>query len=114
MNHEAYENEMIDIVNRNAEEKSKCPVDTVTKRSLFTKTDAANLIKGLKCMVLALFTAGLFAVAVFGFIMVASVTGYLAVAVFTTSIGILAVAFIFLYALGITFKTNTESQGDDK
>ena len=115
MNHEVFEKEMIDGVNRHAEEQRKHSASTVTtKLSLFTKTDATTLKRGLKRMVIALFTAVLFAIAIFGFIVTAIATGYMAVMIFLTSVVILGCAFAFVYAQGITRWTLVESQGDDK
>ena len=115
MDHEVFEKEMFDGVNRHAEENSKCSKSTVTmKPRLFTKKDAANLTKGLRCMVFAIFTAGMFAVSVLGFIKVTSVTGYLAVGLFVASVLSMVTAIIFLYALGIIVKAPAESQGDGK
>lgn len=101
MDHKAYEKEMIDKVNHHA---SKA-------RTVVTKKDTATLKIGLKRMVLALFTAVLFAVSVFCFIAVATAPGYLAVVMFITALFALVCGIIFLYAQGIT---NKESNGDDK
>lgn len=115
MDHEVFEKEMFDGVNRHAEENSKCSENTIpVKRRLFTKKDAAYLAKGLRCMVFAIVTAAMFAISVLGFIRVASLTGYLAVVMFIVSIASLVTAIIFLYALGILVKAPVESKGDDK
>jgi hypothetical protein len=112
MDHEAYENQMIEAVNRNAEDKTGTHESAVpTKRLLFTKTDARTLKRGIKRTVLALLTAILFALSVYSFIAVASVTGYRAVGLFFVAIMMLIMAFILLYAQGITFM---ESRGDHK
>lgn len=103
MNHNAFENEMIDTVNRHAEEKN---ADThkstaTSKKSVFTKTDVMNLRRGFKSTVLALFTALEFGLSILTFISVASATGYWAVALFILALGMMVLAFILLYAQGI-------------
>ena len=106
MDHEAYENQMIDGVNRNAEEKSK-HVETSSFEytakviPLFTKRDSGILSRGFKCAILALVTLAAFAFSVAGFIITAMAPGYLAVASFIVSLLILGCAFILLYALGL-------------
>ena len=120
MEFDAYEEQMINVVNRNAEEKSKCSESGTPdsaakpKQKLFTKTDSAALKLGLKRMMVALFTAILFAISILGLIITAIAQGYLAVLLFLASIVVLGCAFIFLYAQGLTNKTHTERQGDDK
>lgn len=112
MDHEEYENQMIDGVNRHAEERAGTYESaTVAKKRVFTKTDARALRQGLKRTVLALFTAVLFALSVYGFIAVATVTGYWAVGLFLSAIVVMGSAFILLYAQGIT---HVESKGDKK
>jgi hypothetical protein len=107
MDHEAYEKEMIDRVNRNAEEKSK---PAKAKQKVFTKADGYKLKRGLVATILALFTTSVFALAVCGFISVAFMSGYLAVLLFITSIMEAVCGFILLYALGIL----TGSAGEGK
>lgn len=116
MDHEAFEKEMIDGVNRNAAEKrAAAPEKTVVaKERLFTRSDAVALKRGLKRMMIALLTVVLFGIAVFGFIVTAISPGYLAVLLFIASIVALIFAFVFLYAQGLTRKPHVESQGDDK
>lgn len=102
MDHEEYESQMIDGVNRNAAEYTGTPESTVTvKKRVFTKADARAVRRGLKRMALALITAILFAISVFTFVAVAYVTGYLAVLLFISAITVMGLAFIFLYAQGI-------------
>lgn len=105
MDHNVYENQMIDGVNRNAEEKnhhtSTQEEPVVATASLFTKTDATALKRGIKILLVALLTAAQFALAVFCFIKVATTTGYWAVILFLGAILLLVWAFVFLYALGI-------------
>lgn len=107
-----YEQEMIDAVNRHAEEQSRhvCTQETPSK----TKANAKTLGRGLGRMLLAVLTAVMFAISVYGFIVVASETGYWAVLLFTVSVVNLFWAFVLLYTQGITRKNNTESQGDNK
>ena len=106
MDHEAYENQMIDGVNRNAEEKSK-QVEIGSSEHLakviplFTKKDSRVLSRGFKCAILALITAASFVFSVAGFITTAMVPGYLAVALFIVSLLMLGCAVILLYALGL-------------
>jgi hypothetical protein len=111
MDHEAYERQMIDAVNRNADEKSM-RVDTGSPKStVTTKKNDATLKRGFKRTLLALLTAATFAISVFGFVAVASVPGYLAVLLFLTSSLGLGISFTLLYAQGIT---HVESKVNDK
>ena len=104
MDHDVYENQMIDGVNRHAEDRSQL-IDSLKnatqKSSTSGKRNARIVRKGLKRTVLALMTAATFAASVFGFITVASAPGYLAVLLFFTSIVALGFAFVLLYAQGI-------------
>ena len=115
MDHEAYENQMIDGVNRHAEERTpfagNFEITPVAKKSVFTKTDLVALKQGFRRTLLALLTAILFGLSVYTFIAVATSTGYLAVAFFLLAIVLLILAFICLYAQGITF---VGRPGDDK
>ena len=106
-----YEQEMIETVNRHAEEQSRytCTQDTPSK----AKANAKNLGRGFVRMMFAVLTAVMFAISVYGFIVVASVTGYWAVLMFTVSVANLFWAFVLLYTQGRTRKTNAEGQGDD-
>ena len=106
-----YEQEMIDAVNRHAEEQSRytCTQDTPSK----AKANAKTLGRGLTRMLFAILTAVMFAISVYGFIVVASLTGYWAVLLFHVSVVNLFWAFFLLYTQGLTRKTNTEGQGDD-
>ena len=78
------------------------------------KTDFSILKRGLKRMILALFTAALFAGSVWGFIETATATGYWAVLFFITSVLALGLGFLFLYAQGLVRGKYEESKGDDK
>lgn len=75
------------------------------------KADLIVLKKGLKRLALSLFTAALFGVSVYGFIVTAMVSGYVAVLLFVTSVVLLLCSFLFLYAHGLD---GTEDQGEDK
>jgi Flp pilus assembly protein TadB len=115
MDHEAYENEMIDDINRNAKDKnmhdSTRESTSVLKQYLFSKEDKKIMRRGLKRTLLALVTAALFALAICGLVAVAVAPGYLAVLLFFASILSVVCAFISLYAQGII---DTESYGDGK
>lgn len=115
MDHEAYENEMIDGVNRHAEEQFTVSGEfesmPAAKKSAFTKTDLNALKLGLKRTVLALITAFMFGLSVYCFIAVATSTGYWAVVQFLSAIVLMVLVFILLYAQGITFAVR---RGDDK
>ena len=104
MDHEAFENEMFDAVNRHAEEQSGQGETGVPKVKLLTKKDTSALKNGLKRMIVALFTAFLFGLSVFAFIATATATGYWAVLLFLSAIVLLVWAFVFLYAQGISPK----------
>lgn len=104
MDHEAYETQMFDTVNHHSAESVSRP-----KVAVVTKKDTSALKMGLKRMVIALFTALLFASSVISFILTATATGYRAVVLFLAAIVQLVWAFIFLYAQGIT---REESKGE--
>ena len=109
MDHEAYENEMMDAVNRHKEE-----ADTKSEAKwsmVMNKNDARVVVRGLRRTLIALLTAAMFAIAVIGFITVAKAPGYLAVLLFFASILALGCSFILLYAQGII---HVESQGESK
>lgn len=110
MDHEAYENEMIDVINRHGEDAAK--EDTKAKWSMvMNKNDARVLARGLKRTLLALLTAATLALAVMGLITVATAPGYLAVVLFFASILALIASFVLLYAQGII---RVESKGESK
>ena len=75
------------------------------------KADWNVLKKGLKRLALSLFTAALFAVAVYGLIVTAMVSGYVAVLLFVTSVVMMLSSFVFLYAHGLD---STEDKGESK
>lgn len=101
-----YEQEMIDAVNRHAEEQSHYA------STQETPSRAKVMGRGLGRMLLAVLTAVLFAISLYGFIMVASVPGYRAVLLFHVSGMNLFWAFALLHAQGKNRQANTESQGD--
>lgn len=113
MDHEAYERQMFDIVNRKAEDKHTDTRESTvtTKKSLLTKTDIRVLRRGLKRTGIALLTTILFALSIFSFIKAATATGYLAVVLFFLAIVLMVFAFVFLYAQGVT---DGGSRGDHK
>lgn len=104
MDHEAFETKMFNTVNHHSAERISRP-----KVTIVTKKDTSALKVGLKRMVIALFTAVLFASSVFSFIATATATGYWAVVLFLAAIVQLVWAYIFLYAQGIT---RVESKGE--
>ena len=111
MDHEAYENEMMDVINRHGEDAA-AKEETKAKWSMvMNKNDARVVARGLKRTLLALLTAAMFAIAVIGLIAVANAPGYLAVILFFTSILALGGSFILLYAQGII---RVESKGESK
>lgn len=113
MDHEAYENEMMDAINRHGEEavdESAKPSNHM-RNQVVTKNDAIVVIRGLKRTLFALLTIALFAISALGFITVASVQGYMAVVLFFASILGLVFAFVLLYAQGVV---HIESRGESK
>lgn len=102
---------MIETVNRHAEEQSRytCTQEAPSK----AKASAKAMGRGLTRMLIAVLTAVMFALSVYGFIVVASVTGYWAVLLFHISVVNLFWAFVLLYTQGRTRKTDVESQGDE-
>lgn len=112
MDHEVFEKEMIDGVNRHAESKDKHSDSTPVKsRGFFTKEDTSALKCGLRRTLVALITAALFALSVWMFIEVAHAVGYVAVVLFLSAIVLMIAAFGLLYAQGVVLD---ESKGDDK
>jgi energy-converting hydrogenase Eha subunit C len=110
MDHEAYENEMIDAINRHGEEAAKKEVKAKLSQ-VVTKNDARIIVRGLKRTLLALLTAATLALAVMGLITVATAPGYLAVVLFFASVLALIVSVVLLYAQGII---RVESKGESK
>ena len=111
MDHKAFENEMIDAVNRHADARSEQVKPAAPESKVFTKKDAAFLKRGLKRTGFALLTILLIALAVFGFIATATATGYWAVILFLASIVISIWAFVFVYAQGVV---PTDNRGESK
>ncbi len=107
MDHDAYENHMIETINQHGE---KTTTETV-KTKFMNKDDVRVVTMGLKRTLLALLTAAMLAGAVMGFIAVTKVSGYMAVLVFFASVLALIGSFIFLCAQGIT---RAESRGESK
>ena len=109
------ENQMIDGVNRHAEEWTDFSGDTESTpaagKSEFRNRDVKTLMRGLKRTAIALLTLILFGLSVFCFIAVATAPGYWAVALFVSAIVLMVWAIIFLYAQGFI---RFESKGDSK
>ena len=101
MDHEEYESQMFDDINRHAAERSAHFVTTLPKRAVITLKDKSALKMGLKRMGIALFTAFLFGLSITSFILTATATGYWAVILFLAAIVLLVWAVVFLYAQGI-------------
>ena len=117
MDHDAFEKEMFESVNRHSGEWKLLTFDgefeeapKSHKLKVFTKKDVSTLVTGLKVLVVALFTASLFGLAVFAFIATATATGYWAVVLFIAAIVLLLWAFIFLYAQGVSVGGKYESK----
>lgn len=112
MDHEAWENEMIESFNRGDETQTKTKKDKWSM--VMNKNDARTVAIGLKRTLLALLTLMMLAASIFGFIVVASLHGYVAVGIFFASVLGTVIAFILLYAQGITKQKVVESQGESK
>lgn len=117
MDHEAFEKEMIDTVNRHSGEWKQITFDgefaeapKSHKVKIITKKDVSTLATGLKRMLVALFTAILFGLSIFAFIATATATGYWAVILFIAAIVLMLWAFIFMYAQGISAGGKYESK----
>lgn len=106
MDHDAYENHMIEAINQHGEKTNAEPV----KKKIMNKSDAIVVAVGLKRTLLALLTAAISAISVVGLITVAKVTGYIAVLLFFASILGLLGAFVLLYAQGISRTESGESK----
>ena len=113
MDHDAFEKKMIDTVNHHAEEKNRnsCKGSVYTKKSFIKNQDVITLKRGLKRMGQAVITTAMFVIALLGFVVVATAPGYLAVFLFLTSVVATLIAFVLLYAQGIT---HSERSGDRK
>lgn len=79
---------------------------------LYTLKKIAKVLwRGLKRMVVALFTASMFALSVYAFIAAATAVGYWSVILFIAAIVLMYWALRFLYAQG---NTDAESGGETK
>ena len=76
------------------------------------KTDLRILTRGIKLVGLGLLTVIDLLIAIRGLILVAQLSGYLAVVVFIASVVALVVAFILLLAQGIVGMPQTKGKGD--
>lgn len=110
MNHEAWENDMIDTFGQRNQESTQKTQEKKRVR-IMSKEDSAALVVGLKRTLLALITIVLFAASILGFIAVAYMHGYAAVGTFFGSILTSLATFTFLFAQGIT-PTRKESAGE--
>ena len=100
--HDAYEEEMIAMVNRNnkeADERAKAATPTQEKAN--TRLQVKTFGSGIKLMLLALVTVALFALTANSFLMVSTKVGWWAVLAFTAGIVLLFFAISFLYAMGL-------------
>ena len=114
MNHDEYERQMIDMVNHNAKEKKTGLYENTAKKKVFTAADFRALRIGIRRTLLALVTAIVFALSIYDFIAVTTVSGYWAVLLFVCAIMLLGLSFLLLYAQGILSKTQQESKGEIK
>ena len=76
------------------------------------KADFTILKRGLKCVFIALLTAAMFALSVWGFIETAKAPGYWAVLFFFASVMALVMSLVLLYAQGIIRGKYVESKGE--
>lgn len=110
--HDAYEEEMIAMVNRNAKEaEERVKASTPTQENVNPKLQVKTFGSGIKLMLLALITAALFALTVNSFLMVCTKVGWWAVLAFTAGIVLLFFAITFLYAMGLVI---TRKSGETK
>ena len=111
MDHDAYEDQMFDVVNRNAEERADAHAEvTPTKEKAFDKRDAQTLWRGIKCLILALITAALYALSVNSILLVSTKVGWWAVVAFLAGIILLIFATTLLYALGLVIGRKGETK----
>ena len=112
MDHDAFEKEMIDGVNRHSGEWDQISFDSeffeAPKTTKTKGADMKTLGRGLKRMLLALVTALWFAISGSCFILVATAKGYGAVLIFFAALVFLMFGLVFLYAQGII---DVESRG---
>lgn len=109
MNHEAWENDMIDTFGQRNQEPTQ---NSQKKRvRILSKEDSAALVTGLKRTLLALITIALFAASVAAFIGVAYMGGYAAVGMFFAAILTSIATFTMLFAQGVA-PTSKESAGE--
>ena len=76
------------------------------------KTDFTILIRGLKCVLIALLTAAMFGLSGWCFVETAKAPGYWAVFLFFAAIVTLGTALVLLYAQGIIRGKYIESKGE--
>ena len=110
MDHEAYENEMIEAVNQHGD---AAPDQVITSKQnrVINKKDVRVVARGIRRTILALLTAATLGASMLGFYTVSIVSGYMAVLLFFASVLGIVVAVMLLYAQGII---RTESNGESK
>ena len=111
MDHDVYEEQMIDMVNRHADESAKAqPKVAPAQESVSAKLMAMTFWRGTKTLILALITVAIFALTANSFLMVGSKAGWWAVVAFLGGIVLLFFAAAFLYALGLVIGRKGESK----
>lgn len=110
MDHNAYEEQMIDMVNHHADEVAKSQPKVTTQAQSSTKAMAITFWRGIKTLVLALITVAIFALTANSFLMVSAKTGWWAVVAFLGGIVLLFFAASFLYALGLVIGRKGETK----
>lgn len=113
MDHNAWENQILETFERREAEAAKA-VAMTKPNQVITKTDAKTVAVGIKRTLLALLTILFLGAAVYGFVAVASASGYIAVLLFFASVLGLIASYILLYAQGITNVVPKESKGENK
>ena len=110
MDHEAYENEMIEAVNQHGD---AAPDQVITSKQnrVINKKDVRAVGRGIRRTILALLTAATLAASALGFYTVSIMCGYMAVLLFFASVLGMVVTVVLLYAQGII---RTESNGESK
>ena len=110
MDHDVYEEQMIDMVNRHADESAKAQPKVTTQEQVSGKLMAMTFWRGTKTLILALITVAIFALTANSFLMVGSKAGWWAVVAFLGGIVLLFFAAAFLYALGLVIGRKGETK----
>lgn len=111
MDHDVYENHMIETINQHGEKTAKEKFAENCSQ-VMNEIDTKVVVTGLKRTLLAFATLATLAASVFGFITVAKAQGYMAVVFFFASIIALLVSYTLLYAQGIVPKVTQKSGGE--